>query len=58
MKTYDPMHGMVYRHVARQTDPYCVPVASTPRTNELPQGYANQSPRTYLRRTRATFPAA
>ncbi len=58
MKTYDPMQGMVYRHMARQADPYCVPVISMPSINELPRGYANQSPRTYLRRSRPSFPAA
>ena len=58
MKTYDPMQGMVYRHMARQADPYSVPVTSMPSINQLPMGYANQSPRTYLRRTRRTFPAA
>jgi hypothetical protein len=58
MNTYDPMKGWVYRHMAPQTDPYCVTVSSTRSVNQLPTGDANGSPRTYLGRTRRTSPAA
>jgi hypothetical protein len=58
MKTYDPMQGMVYRHMAREADPYSVPVMSTLSISQLPTGYANRSPRTYLGRKRHTSPAA
>ena len=58
MNTYDPMGRMVYRHMARETDPYFVPVATMPHISELPRGYANGSPRTYLGRARHTRPAA
>jgi hypothetical protein len=58
MKTYDPRNGMVYRHMVREADPYSVPLVSTPNISELPGGYANGSPRTYLGRKRHSSPAA
>jgi hypothetical protein len=58
MNTYDPMQGMVYRHMTRQPDPFCVPVMSTLTINQLPSGYANGSPRTFLGRPRRGSVAA
>jgi hypothetical protein len=58
MNTYDLMQGMVYRHMSRQTDPYCVRVMSMLTINQLPSGYANESPRTFLGRPRRGFVAA
>jgi hypothetical protein len=51
VNTYDPMDRIVYRHMDQQRDPYSVPVVSTRSLNQLPSGYANHSPRTYLGRT-------
>ncbi len=58
MKTYDPLKGMVYRHMAREAGRYSVPVVSTNSINRLPIGYANGSPQTYVGRTRPTSSAA
>ncbi len=58
MNIYDPRDGIVYRHMNRQRDPYSVPVTSTPRINQLPSGYANGSPRTYLGGSRRLTTAA
>jgi hypothetical protein len=58
MNTYDPMNGMVYRHVCGRSDPYRPPDASMPRVSPLPRDYANGSPRTYLGRTRRASLAA
>ena len=58
MNTYDPMDCIVYRHMDQHRDPFSVPVTSTRSINRLPSGYANGSPRTYLRRTRRMTPAA
>jgi hypothetical protein len=58
MKTYDPMQGMVYRQMAREADPYSVPVVSRHSISQMPTGYANGSPRTCLGRKRHTSPAA
>ena len=58
MNTYDPMEGIVYLRMTRQTDPCCVPVTGTRSINRLPAGYANGSPRTFLGRPRRTPPAA
>jgi hypothetical protein len=58
MRTYDPKHGMVYRHIARQIYSNRRPVTSTLAINHLPPGYANRSPRTLLGRTRPTSLAA
>ena len=58
MITYDPMDRIVYRHMDQRRDSYPVPVMSTPRMNQLPSGYANHSPRTYLGRILRTTQAA
>jgi hypothetical protein len=50
MNTYDPMDCIVYLHVAREPDPYAVPVTSGRSCARLPSEYANRSPRTCLRR--------
>jgi hypothetical protein len=55
---YDPMDRIVYRHMDQQPDPYSVPVTGTRSINQLPRGYANRSPRTYLGRTGRTIRAA
>ncbi len=51
MNTYDPMDRIVYRHMDQQGDPHSVPVMSMRTLSQLPSGYANRSPRTYLGRT-------
>ncbi len=58
MNVYDPLEGIVYRHVARRADPQGAPVTDAPGTNRLPNGYANRSLRTYLGRTGLASPAA
>jgi hypothetical protein len=50
MNTYDPMDCIVYHHMAREADPYAVPVTSGRSCARLPSEYANRSPRTCLRR--------
>jgi hypothetical protein len=55
---YDPMDGIVYRHMDQHRDPYSIQITSSPRINQLPAGYANGSPRTYLRRSRRVPSAA
>ena len=50
LNTYDPMDCIVYHHMARETDPYAVPVTSGRSCTQLPSEYANGSPRTRLRR--------
>ena len=49
LNTYDPMDCIVYHHMARETDPYAVPVTSGRSCTRLPSQYANRSPRTCLR---------
>ena len=49
MNTYDPMDCIVYRHMARETDPHAVPVTSGRSCTRLPSEYANRSPQTCLR---------
>jgi hypothetical protein len=49
MNTYDPMDSIVYQHMARQADPYAVPLTSGRSCSRLPAQYANKSPRTRLR---------
>ena len=51
MNVYDPMDRIVYRHMDKQRAPLSVPVVSTRSTTQLPAGYANASPHTYLGRT-------
>jgi hypothetical protein len=55
---YDPRDGIVYRHLDQRPDTYSAPVRSTPVTHQLPSGYANGSPRTYLGRSRRMTSAA
>src|SRR5687768_886537 len=50
LNTYDPMDCIVYHHMARETDPYAVPVTSGRSCIQLPSEYANRSPWTRLRR--------
>jgi hypothetical protein len=56
MNTDDPMDRIEYRHMDRRPERY--PVSSTRIVDELPSGYANRSPRTYLGRTGRTSQAA
>ena len=58
MNTYDPMDGIVYRHMNPQGNVGSVPITGTPPIHRLPSGYANGSPRTYLRAGRRRSPAA
>jgi hypothetical protein len=51
VSTHDPAERIVYVHMARETDPYCVPLISGRTCNRLPVGYANKSVRTRLKRT-------
>lgn len=52
MRTYDPMHGMVYRTMGAPTPIRTSPTTGTPAVTPLPSGYANASPRTFLGRSR------
>jgi len=58
VNTYDPADGIVYVHMARDSDPYAVPVTNAGSGGRLPVGYANNSLRTRLsgqiRRTAAS----
>jgi hypothetical protein len=57
VNTYDPMDGIVYRHLdARRPSP--VPATGADGVHRLPSGYPNGSPRTYLRTTRSVRAAA
>jgi hypothetical protein len=56
VNVYDPMDRIVYRHVAQQRN--SSPAVGTGTVNRLPAGYANESPGTYLRRSRRTTEAA
>ena len=58
MNVYDPMDRIVYRHMDPQQTPHVIPVTSTRSINQLPSGYANGSPRTYLGRSRRPNQAA
>jgi hypothetical protein len=58
VNTYDPMDGIVYRHMIPQGTVCSVPITGTPPIHRLPTGYANGSPRTYLRAGRRLNPAA
>jgi hypothetical protein len=48
MGTYDPSKGALRARMAREMDPYAIPVMSIGRHNCLPAGYANKSLRTCL----------
>jgi hypothetical protein len=53
VNTYDPMDGIVYRHVDQHRA-----FPSVPTLNPLPSGYPNASPRTYLGSSRRQTGAA
>jgi hypothetical protein len=55
VNTYDPAHDVVYVHMSRETDPYCIPVDIGRRCTRLPVGYANRSLRTRLAGHRLHF---
>ena len=50
MNIYDPADAIFYVHMARETDPYAVPVQDGRTCARLPVGYANHSARTRIRR--------
>jgi hypothetical protein len=53
VNTYDPMDRIVYRHLdTRHMDSTLLQVLPTVDVAQLPAGYANGSPRTYLGRAR------
>ncbi len=54
MRTFDPLYGVVYVHMSRDTDPYFSPLESGHRLTRLPVGYANGSRRTCLNRRPST----
>lgn len=58
VKTYDPRNGIVYRHVDAALDTASASLAWSDAINRLPSGYANGSPRTYLRSPRRISSAA
>ncbi len=45
MNTYDPADGIVYLHLASETDPYCTPVVSRAARSRLAAD-KTRSPRT------------
>jgi hypothetical protein len=49
VNTYDPADGIRHVQMAREMDPYSVPVESGRRCMKLPTGYANGSQRTCLK---------
>jgi hypothetical protein len=51
MKTYDPSDYIVYVRMDRTSAASESPSARVPAADRLPRGYANESPRTRLRRT-------
>jgi hypothetical protein len=48
VNTYDPMDGIVYRHVGHQGALASLAVLGAPLPNRLPSDYPNASPSTYL----------
>ncbi len=58
MNLYDPMNRIVYRHLDQQRDRGFIAVTSADTVNRMPSGYANRSPRTYLRPARCSSQAA
>ncbi len=58
MRTYDPLQGMVYRHIAGTWKVQERIVAASLDINRLPAGYANRSPRTFLGQMRTSRTAA
>jgi hypothetical protein len=53
VNTCDPADGNSHVHMARQMDPYSVPLEYGRTGARLPTGYANRSPRTCLRHRRS-----
>jgi hypothetical protein len=51
MNTYDPSDYIVYVRMDRTFPASESPSARVPAADRLPRGYANESPRTRLRRT-------
>ncbi len=51
MNTYDPSDYIVYVHMDRTFPASESPLPRVPAAHRLPSGYANESPRTRLRRT-------
>ena len=51
MNTYDPSDYIVYVHMDRTFPASESPLAFIPAAHSLPRGYANESPRTRLRRS-------
>jgi hypothetical protein len=54
VNTYDPADGIRYVHMARERDPYAIPLESGRSCTKLPTGYANGSPQTCLRPRRSS----
>ena len=52
VNTYDPAEAILYVHMARETDPYAIPVENRRTCTRLPAGYSNTSARTRIRRPR------
>jgi hypothetical protein len=48
MNTYDPAASICYVHMARERDPYSIPLERGRRCTLLPADYANRSTRTRL----------
>jgi hypothetical protein len=53
VNTYDPADGIVYVHLACQTDPCPTFLREERGCTRLPAGYANESPSTALRHPRS-----
>jgi hypothetical protein len=58
VNTYDPMDGIVYRHVDQQRALPSGAFLDASTLNPLPSGYPNASPRTYLGSSRRHTEAA
>ena len=56
MNTYDPSDYIVYVHMDRTCPASESTVTRVPAAHRLPGGYANESPRTRLRRTGSASP--
>ncbi len=57
MNTYDPADYIVYVSMDRTLTPSVSPLPGICPENRLPSGYANESPRTRLRRGTAVRPS-
>jgi len=58
VNTYDPRDDIVYLHLDAGRDTPSGSMARVNGTDRLPSGYANGSPRTYLRSPRRISSAA